>query len=464
MRFVLFIWIVSAAAFAAENDDAPVVAAEGLLYDESPEAESANSHGSGIVQEALPGKRKTAELFAEFDDGFVVRTANDEFELRIRIMQQTDAKLFLPIDQEPARPGLYIPRFRAYFEGHLTESYEYELSLQRSVEGTFDVLDASVNYRPNEEFQFKFGRFLVPFSYDWYDHLEQYFITPERALFPLNFGLSRAAGAMFWGELNDAQLQYAVGGFSGQQAGLADGNTTRDIVGYLNWRPFKHASNSAFQNLNIGGSGSFGQQAFSESPLPLRTSIQASENDEAAAAASAVFLEFNDDVVLLGGRGTVAGHLSWYLKSFSLESEIQYGRFQYQTPTNKPYVGVSGYHVAMSYFLTGEKVIDRSLVIPEDPFDPANGIYGSGAVEPFARFSRLTLDDVVFSSDLADPDEWTRRVSMVDVGWNWYPNRYVKFSMDWQLAMFDTPVLIDPATDRHIDQNHTLWARAQVFF
>ena len=70
------------------------------------------------------------------------------------------------------------------------------MSLQRSLEGTWDLLDGNLNFRPSERFQVKFGRMLVPYSYDWFDHLEQYFITPERALFPLNFGLSRQAGLM----------------------------------------------------------------------------------------------------------------------------------------------------------------------------------------------------------------------------------------------------------------------------
>ncbi len=72
----------------------------------------------------------------------------------------------------------------------MTRTFEYELSLQRSVEGVFDVLDANVNFHPADEFQIRIGRTLVPYSYDWYDHLEQFFITPERSVFPLNFGLA----------------------------------------------------------------------------------------------------------------------------------------------------------------------------------------------------------------------------------------------------------------------------------
>ena len=426
---------------------------------------SSDSEYSSIVPATYERLEHPRRMFAEFDEGFSVRTEDDEFELRIRVMQQTDAKLFLPKQQQPARPGLYIPRFRAYFEGRITESYEYELSLARSIEGAFDVLDASLNFKPSEQFQLKFGRFLVPFSYDWYDHLEQFFITPERALFPLNFGLSREAGLMAWGKLNEEKVAYALGAFSGQLTGLADTNTTRDVVGYLNSKPFLDDSTSPFQHLNLGGSFSYGQQAFPSETLPLRTSIQSSENDEAANAASSVFLEFRDDVELLGPRSTAALHLSWYHEQFSFESEIQYGNFHYITHDERtPNVEVLGYHFAMSYFLTGEKVTGRSIVIPNSPFNPGGGVVGTGAIEPYLRFSHLELDDSVFTEGLANPANWTRQLSMVDLGWNWYPNRYVKFYFDWQVAFFNSPVLIELDPDRRIKKNHTLWARAQLFF
>lgn len=403
-------------------------------------------------------------LITKFDDGVALATEDDEFELRLRMMQQTDAKFFLPAHQDPARPGLYIPRFRMYLEGHISESYEYELSLQRSIEGVFDVLDASLNFRPSEELQIKFGRFLVPYSYAWYDHLEQYFIAPERALVPLNFGLARQAGLMFHGVLNEGQLQYALGGFSGQRAGVADTNSSRSLVGYLNWRPFLEDRHSVLRYLNVGGSGEYGDQSFPEESLPLRTAVQSSENDEAADAASTVFLEFHDDVRALGPRNTAAIHMALYSGSFSLESEVQYGRAGFRTPAARSNVQMYGYDITASYFLTGEEVTDRSVVIPRNSFDPASGFSGPGAIEPYVRFSHIALDDNVFTAGLADPDDWTRRVSMVDLGWNWYPNRFVKFYFDWQVAMYDSPVLIDPTNDRRAGQTHTLWARAQVFF
>ena len=156
----------------------------------------------GDVAEGLPVK-------ARFGDGFVLSSRDDQYELRLRLLVQNDVKLFTPTDQEPARSGFYLPRFRVYFEGQLTDRFQYELSLQRSVEGAFDVLDANVNVRFAKEFQIRFGRGLVPYSYDWYDHLEQFLIAPERGLFALNLGLSRQSGIMLWGDVWDERVRYA---------------------------------------------------------------------------------------------------------------------------------------------------------------------------------------------------------------------------------------------------------------
>src|SRR5262249_46303666 len=133
-------------------------------------------------------------LRARFADGFQLGSEDDEFDLRFHVLDQTDFKLFTPNDRTFGKTGLYVPRVRVYFEGRLTRFWEYEVSLQRSLDGNWDLLDGTLNLRLSESFQVKFGRCLVPYSYDWFDHLEQYFIAPERALFPLNFGLSRQAG------------------------------------------------------------------------------------------------------------------------------------------------------------------------------------------------------------------------------------------------------------------------------
>ena len=399
-------------------------------------------------------------------DGLIFTTPDDDFELRVRLMQQTDAKLFVPTGQDPARSGLYIPRFRAYFEGRFTRSFEYELSIQRSIEGTFDVLDANVTYTPSEAVQIRFGRSVVPYSYEWFDHVEQYFITPERGLFPLNFGLSRQAGVTVAGRTLDGVVQYAVGGYSGQTAGLADDNTSRDGVAYVNVRPFLHAAGlPGLRNFYVGGSVALGEQAFPSDPLPLRTAVQSSENDEAAEGASAVFLDYMPGVVTSGVRRQAAAHLAWYESGMSLEAEGHVGRFGFARPDGSGVeVPVAGWSAAVAYLLTGEVIDRRTAIVPLHPFDPVNNVWGTGAIEPFGRVSRLRVGDTVFDAGLADRDDWSNRATVLDIGVNWYPIRYLKLTVDWQHSNFGSPVLINEETGKKDSVNDLFWFRAQVNF
>lgn len=404
-------------------------------------------------------------LRAVFDDGFGLKSADDQFQLRIRTLTQVDGKIFSPTDQEPARSGIYIPRFRVYFEGQLTDVFEYELSLQRSVEGAFDVLDANVNFVRSEQFQIRAGRALVPYSYAWYDHLEQYYITPERGLFALNFGLARQAGVFAHGKVRDQRLQYAVGGTFGQLSGLADTNTTRDGVGYLNAKPFLHSDRySWLRHLNVGGSLAVGRQAYESSLLPLRTSIQTSENDEAAQAASSVFLEYTNGVVAKGERLQGALHTALYSGPFSIEAECYAARFGAAASPTDSSIGIPivGYDVTLASFLTGESVEDRQTVAPLRPI--TRGKAGWGAFEVFGRYSHLRLGDQVFSAGLANPNDWTNNIGITDIGCNWYLSKFVRVTFDWQHSMYATPVLLNEEKDLRSKQNDLFWLRCQLYF
>lgn len=400
-------------------------------------------------------------LKAVYKDGFGLRSSDDQFQLRMRFLTQIDGKVFTPTFQEPARSGMYVPRFRTYFEGQLKDGLEYELSLQRSVEGAFDLLDANVNFGTREWFQVRVGRSLTPYSYTWYDHLEQYYITPERGLVPLNFGLARQVGVIFHGVINK-KLEYAAGPTFGHLAGLADQNSTREGVGYLNYRPFLDGpEDSFFKYLNVGGSIALGLTAYPTAPLPLRTSIQTSENDEAASAASTQFLEFNRGVVRDGGRRQGALHVANYAGPLSVEAEVFALSFQARRDETSPAVRIPvvGFDATASLFLTGERVTGRG---PVEPLAPVGR--GIGAFEVFGRYSTINIGDRVFTAGLADETDWTRRVGMTDIGFNWHPNRFVKFTFDWQHAMFATPILLNQSTGRHGKSTDLFWMRCQLFF
>ena len=443
----------------------PAAEAEASLA--SGETTTRSSHLGRPGEVGRPHPTREVPLRARLADGFQLASEDDEFDLRFHVLDQTDFKLFIPNDRTFGKSGLYIPRVRFYLEGRLTRFWEYEVSLQRSLDGTWDLLDGNLNLRLSEAFQVKFGRFLVPYSYDWFDHLEQYFIAPERALFPLNFGLSRQAGLMAWGRAREGRLDWAVGGFNGHLTGLADNNPNQEAVGYFNLRPFLGSDRfPALRHLNVGASGAIGQVARNEAPLPLRTSVQAAENDEATTDASAVFLNFNEGAVYQGDRLFGAVHLAYYYRGLSFESEWNIGRFQMTRPglRNKPEIPVQGFHTTLAYFVTGEEIERRTTVVPLRPFRPFSGEWGPGAIEPFIRYSQLNLGDILFKDDLANGSFWTNDVSMVDLGVNWYPNRWIKFYLDWQHAAFGSPVLVNEAKGIFGRSTDLFWIRCQVYF
>lgn len=440
----------------------------------SESAEESETSGARVSHLGRPGDlgRRSAEterkLGSFLGDGFGLTTPDEEFELRFHMLDQTDFKSFAPNDRTFGKSGLYIPRVRVYLEGRLTRYWEYEVSLQRSLEGAWDLLDGNLNFRYSDALQLKFGRMLVPYSYEWFDHLEQYFIAPERALFPLNFGLSRQAGLLLWGNVLDGRLDYAIGGYNGHLSGLADNNPNQEVVGYFNARPFlRSEALPGLRNLNVGASGSLGTVVRPEGTLPLRTSVQSAENDEAANDATAVFLNFREDAFYRGDRQFGAIHLAYYAGGLSFESEYNAGQFRMgrHGVQGLSTVPTTGFHAAVGYFLTGEQIERRTTVVPLRPFQPwSGGGWGPGAIEPFVRFSQLEVGRSVFDDGLAEADLWSNRANLIDLGFNWYPNRWVKFYFDWQHAAFGSPVLINEAKHTFGRAADMFWIRCQVYF
>jgi phosphate-selective porin OprO and OprP len=217
--------------------------------------------------------------------------------------------------------------------------------------------------------------------------------------------------------------------------------------------------------LNIGGSLAVGRQAFPGAPLPLRTSLQTSENDEAAQAASSIFLEFNDDVIATGRRIQGAIHGAWYVGPVSLEAEWYAASFDNQPGPAAETVSlpVTGFDVTLGWFVTGETVQGRGTLVPNCPFTAQTGS-GPGALELFGRYSQLDISDKVFTTGLADPDDWTNRAAITDIGFNWYLNRYFRITFDWQHAMYADPVLLNAAQNIRSRSNDLYWLRCQLYF
>jgi phosphate-selective porin OprO/OprP len=401
--------------------------------------------------------------------GFVLQSENEEFELRVNGLAQLDSRMYSQHNQVPVINDLDMPRIRLYFSGRLTKRVEYQLSFQRST-NSLDILNAYVNLHLDDRFQIRAGRYRAPYTYEWAKLSIWEMPTPERSPFAANFGPNRQVGLMAWGNVLQDRLEYASGIFGGPRNSFQDTNSAKDIMSFVDIRPFyRPDSDSPLKFLSVGGSLDAGLQDNPAAPELLRGTTTASTNTLTTTNGDTIiaipFLAFNSNVRERGQRALWELHATYFYKSLALLAAWDSGHndFSLITPGAQPvHLPVSGYLVQVSYMLTGEERDKITLVNPLRPFSLKRGQFGPGAIELQTRYSELAVGRSVFTGGLADPNLWTNVASFVDLGVNWYPNRYLKFYFDWQHAMFGQPVVYRPGGFQSTSDLY--WLRLQLYF
>lgn len=401
---------------------------------------------------------------AQFGPGFQFFTEDDRYRLDIHYESQVEARMWEQGDQLPANSGLFFPRQRIFFDGHITKPIEYELSINRGV-NNINILNAYLNFHVNDQFELRFGRFFTPYSYDQYAVSNYWLLTPERSLFVTNLSPNRQIGVMGWGYLFDKRLDYAIGTFNGGRNSFENLSNNMDVVAYVNARPFQESERLKFARFfNIGTSVAFGRQ--NQSPVPATFRVGAGSPDaNIPSIATTPFLILNPNVTEQGDRLVGSVHAAYFYKSLSLIGEWQYGYGNYATPGNaRVLIPYSGYYAAAGYFLTGEQIERRTRVKPLRSFVPTDKdeARGPGAWELTGRVSQLRLSEKIFTSGFADPTVWSNSATTTEVGMNWYWNEYVKFYAFWLHAEFGEPVQYRPG--RFQKSADMFWLRAQLYF
>jgi phosphate-selective porin OprO/OprP len=315
----------------------------------------------------------------------------------------------------------------------------------------------------------RLGRYKTPFTYEFYRVHVWDLLAPERSLFANNYEANRRFGLMGWGALFDNRLEYAVGTFDTQRNSFRPFNNHQDVEAFLNFKPFyNECEGFLLRDIQVGGSVDAGDENQPLVPAVLRTNRSpggdAFDSTAAANAASVPFLAFAPGVTERGDRALWELHTAYYYGGLTLLGAWQSGYESYAKvggPSNR--IPINGWFVQAGYILTGETIRDRTLIDPLRPFDLRAGHFGLGAFEVTARYSLLDLDSRVFTAGLADPNLWTNRADMTDVGFNWYMNKFVKLYFDWEHAMFAQPVFFRPGPGL-TKTNDLFWLRCQVYF
>ena len=188
------------------------------------------------------------------------------------------------------------------------------------------------------------------------------------------------------------------------------------------------------------------------------------------------FFQYNDDVRAWGNRTRIAPHFFWYGR-FSLLAEYVIQSRELADPIRHGISVQRGFYVQTSYFLTGERNTGDGTggfptIIPNDPLNPSQGEYGPGRGSWRRSSPSSNVGNGDISAGFADP-RWATRLDELQVGVNWWPNKYVRVSFDWVYDHFNQSIpwpvnnnldRPDLADRNPINQFNIFWTRIAFFF
>lgn len=405
--------------------------------------------------EVLSNLDAKPKITSGWDNGFILRSSDEQFQLRITGQVQTDFRAFLAEGDHTDTDAFVVRRARLGIEANVLRYYEFRFLPDFGV-GQARIADAFFNMHYWDAFQIEVGKFKQPFSYE---QLIQDRFVPimERSLID-QVVPARDVGIMLHGQkLFDDRFDWGISISNGERDADQDTNNAKDLAARVAIRPFR-AMSPLLENLQLGIAGTVGNQNQLMNAFVLRT------------PAGIPFFRFLDGVRADGLRTRLSPEIVYFLGGFGIAAQYFRMDQSFRPPNSGRPIDVpfDGFYTMATYLLTGETRTTYSVGIdPLEPFDPRPGQFGIGAWELVGRVSRLRLGDDVFGprpGRLADPARFSNSATELTLGFNWYLNRWVRMQFNWEHAWFGRPVQLGPGPGRLIKQEDTLQTRLQIVF
>jgi phosphate-selective porin OprO/OprP len=407
-----------------------------------------------------PPPLESKKANAKFGPGFELRSDDDEFILQFHNLTQIEYRGYEGPTHATARDSFLVPRQWWVFSGRITKPVGYLVSFAHGFDA-ISMLDVFLDFDINPAFRIRAGRVKTPFTYEFIVDPIQGLIQPERSVFFNNFGQNRDIGVMAFGRTFNNTFDYMAGIFNGTRNGYVANSDSKFVSAFVNWKPFNNVEGSMFEHFNVGGSVYGGNNDTVPVPQTLRTVVPTAGN----AVAGVPFLGFNSNVREKGPMTFWDFHTAWYYRQLAVIGEWGSGFQDYALNNRLAYrthLPVQSFYVQAGYLLTGETRSGLGVVKPLRPFNLNPEKFGLGAWELTGRYQHLDIGQEVFTNGLSDPNLWANRLSMVDVGFNWHLNQYLKFMFNWEHTEFNNPVFTN--VNQWSRNNDLFMARMQLFF
>ncbi|MES2697173.1 MAG: porin [Verrucomicrobiota bacterium] len=353
--------------------------------------------------------------------GFSIAPADRKFQLSIRANLQADARFFLN-DATNGNDTFLIRRLRPSFEGVIGERFGFRL-MPDLAPSTFNLLDAYVTYTHAPELNLLVGKTKSPFDLErLVSQTDLLFI--ERG-YPTSLGPNRDIGVQVFGDLAGGLVSYQLAWLNGARDNdttITDTDDGKEIVARIFAHPFKNDPSSLLQGLGIGVAVSTGDKT-TGAPNSYRTNAQQT------------FFSWRSTVVSNGKHERIEPQAYYYSGSLGLVGSWVASK---QGLSNGPGtvtrdITTTAWYGAVHYVLTGEEASYRG-VTPAAPFSWKDGTWG--AFEAAVRYGEFNIDDDAFPV-FANPATSASKASGTTLGINWYLNRNVKATINFEHTSFE---------------------------
>jgi phosphate-selective porin OprO/OprP len=400
-----------------------------------------------LQQEEQAAKAKEAAVVTVNDKGASLKSANGDYEIKLRGLVQGDARFFL--DGAPA--GSYdtflLRTARPTLEGALGKLVGFRLTPEFAGDSA-SIVDAYVDLRFNPAYTLRIGKFTSPVGLERLQSSAG-LSEIERAL-PSELAPNRDIGVQLQGEVADGRVSYALGAFNGAVDGrdaiASNPDGDFEYAGRLFFEPFKNNAD-ALSGLGFGIGASVGdKQGTGNNFLPrFRTPGQNQ------------FFGYLPTVYADGRQLRFSPEGYYYRGGFGLLAEYIVSRQEVRVGAASTDLANTAWQATASYVLTGEDGGYRGVLKPSRPFDPGKGNWG--AFELVGRYSTLEVDEDAFPL-FANAAVSARQANSWVLGLNWYLNTNLKLVVNYMHTGFEGGAAA--SADRESEK--AVFSRLQVAF
>ena len=365
----------------------------------------------------------TTPVIAAVASGFSLTSRDQAYQLKIRGYMQADSH-FLFDDHGQAVDTFQMRRVRPIIEGTIDKLFAFRFMADFGL-GRQSVQDAYIDANFDRQFKLRFGKFKPPVGLERLQSGSE-LKWVERG-FPTNLVPNRDVGVQAFGDLFDGTVSYAAGWFNGVPdggSGDVDGTDPKEWAARVMFQPFINGT-SPLQNLSFGVSDSFGDKK-ATGDLPRFVS-----------PVQATFFSFKNTVLAQGQTDRISPQVTWNWQQFGLLGEYVRSSIRVSTGANaKPREQLTNdaWQAVGIFVLTGEEARFGNIN-PTHPF--TLGGDGWGAIELLARAGQLNVDNNAFTLGFADNTTAAESAQSWAAGINWYLNRNIKASLDYEHTTFD---------------------------